>query len=252
MRFELAAAASVALALSRVGGGSVPADDVAKSPGLYERRVTTQRGEKLRYTISIPQAFSPDRACPLVVALHYAGVVTPFYGKGVLVQLVEPALRDLGALIVAPDCPGEDWMEPASEAMVLALVDHLKRSYKIRRGRVLVTGYSMGGVGAWHLAARHADIFSAAIAVSAVPPPETVGLIERISLYVIHSRQDEVFPMRRIEIAVEALKARGVRVHLEALEGASHYDVHAFVEPLRAAVPWIKQTWGSAGACGAG
>jgi predicted peptidase len=226
------------------GAAGPRADEPPREPGVYERWVTTARGEELRYTISIPVALPARGPLPLVVALHYAGVVTPFYGKTVLVRLVEPALRELGAIVVAPDCPGEDWMDPGSEAMVLALLRHIRRVYDIDARRVLVTGYSMGGVGSWYLAAKHPDIFSAALPVAGVPPPGAVERIGRVPLYVIHGRGDEVFPLWRSEKAVERLRAGGADVHLEVLEGAGHYDLPRFVEPLRGAVPWIKKVWG--------
>ena len=77
--------------------------------GIHE--MTLDNGQ--RYTIAIPEGYTGEQAVPLIIALHYGGTVTPFYGLGLLEGLVEPALRDLGAIIVAPDATAGAW---ASEA----------------------------------------------------------------------------------------------------------------------------------------
>ena len=91
-------------------------------PNIQEQ--VLQPGDR-RYTIAIPASYTGDQPVPLVLALHYGGTVTPYYGKGFLVGLVEPALRDLGAIIIAPDCTADDWTQPESETDVLALLDHV-------------------------------------------------------------------------------------------------------------------------------
>jgi hypothetical protein len=39
------------------------------------------------------------------------------------------------------------------------------------------------------------------------------------------------------------LKDKGVAVELVLLDGITHYETERFVEPLRAAVPWIRSVW---------
>lgn len=59
------------------------------------------------YTLAIPASYTGDESVPLVLALHYGGHGAPYFGRGVLTGLVEPALRELEAIIVAPDCTGK-------------------------------------------------------------------------------------------------------------------------------------------------
>ena len=70
----------------------------------------------LHYTLSLPEGYDRSKSWPLVLALHYAGQVTPWYGRGVLEVLVEPALRDLQPIIVAPDARHGTWGSEAAEA----------------------------------------------------------------------------------------------------------------------------------------
>jgi predicted peptidase len=160
-----------------------------------------------------------------------------------LTGLVEPALRELGAIIVAPDCTGYDWTDPQSEADVIALLDHVQGAYNIDPQRVLVTGYSMGGIGTWHLAARHQDRFTAAVVMAGVPPSDAAEREWAVPLYVIHSRADEVLPLEPTETVVGQLQDKGVPVEFVLLEGITHYETGRFAPALRAAIPWIEQAW---------
>ena len=214
---------------------------LARTPGIHEQ-ILTPRDQ--RYTIAIPAAYTGAEAMPLIVALHYGGPVTPFFGKDILAGLVEPALRESGAIVVAPDCLHGNWTNPQSESEIIALLEHLQARYPIDAHRTLLTGYSLGGAGTWYLAARNQDRFAAAIPLAGWPQPDSAGVEWQIPLYGIHSRQDEVVPCERTEQAVKQLRDRGVAVELVLLDGISHYEVERFVEPLRAAVPWIRRAWG--------
>lgn len=207
---------------------------------LQERLL--QPGDR-RYTIAVPTNYTTDQPVPLVLTLHFGGYVTPFYGRHILAGLVQPALRELGAIIVAPDCTASDWTHPRSEEDVLALLDHIQDSYVVDPGKILITGYSKGGRGTWYLAARHQERFAAAVVMAGWPQSDVVDVEWEIPLYVIHSREDEVIPLQPTATAVKQLQAKGVPVELVVLEGVTHYETNRFVEPLRGAVPWIEKVW---------
>ncbi len=213
------------------------------TPGIYEKTLTLKNTTTLRYTLSIPGSFSAERPVPLVTALHYGGPVTPWYGKGYLTTLVEPALRELDAVIAAPDCPGNGWDNPSSESAILSMVDHIKQYYNINTGQILITGFSMGGIGTWYMAARYPHIFSAAVPISSIANEKTLEMIKDVPIYAIHSKQDEIFSIKPVREMVREMESKGAPVHLEIVEGISHYNTGLFAEPLRAAVPWIKKIW---------
>ena len=72
---------------------------------------------------------------------------------------------------------------------------------------------------------------------------ETLPQIKNTPFYVIHSQQDEIFPVQKVEEMVRILKDNGVEVHLEILNGISHYHTGRFVESLRKTIPWLKKIW---------
>ena len=196
------------------------------------------------YTLSVPDGYSPAKAAPLVVSLHFGGPVSPHYGRLLLESVVEPALRPLGALMVAPDCDAPAWATPECESFVLDVIDHIANEYAVDQQRVLLTGYSKGGIGTWELAARHPDRFTAAIVMAGRPRPEMSSVDWRVPLYVIHAREDEVLGLGPTEEVVTALRDRGVPVELHILEGVTHYETQHFARALHRALPWLERTWG--------
>ncbi|HLP57968.1 MAG TPA: dienelactone hydrolase family protein [Candidatus Deferrimicrobium sp.] len=220
------------------------ASNLPGAPGIYDQTLKLENGQALRYTLSIPSPFYPEQETPLILALHYGGTVTPWYGKGYLIILALPALKEMGAIIIAPDCPTPSgWNNPTAESAVLELLNNIKQNYKIDHKKILVTGFSMGGIGTWYMAARHPELFSAAIPIASVPDPEIIETIRDIPVYAIHSSGDEIFPVKKVAETIQKLKTRGLPVQLKILDGVSHYRTNEFIQPLHEALPWIKQVW---------
>ena len=196
-----------------------------------------------RYTLSIPENYTGDQPVPLILVLHYAGHGTPYYGELILTSLVEPAFRELGAIIAAPDCPDFDWTQPKSEQLLLDLLADLKGRFNLDPRRILLTGYSLGGIGTWHLAARHPEGFTAAIIMAGRPLAAYQTLNWHLPLMVIHGRNDELMPLQPTKEAVIWLEEQGVDIQLRILEGVSHYETHYFEVALRNTIPWLLDRW---------
>ena len=210
-------------------------------PVAIHERIFSRRNQ--RYAIAIPESYREGQATPLVVALHYGGTVTSFYGAGILAGLIEPALRELEVIIVAPDCQHGNWTNPQSEAEIIELLDCLQRNYSIDARKTLITGYSLGGAGTWYIAARHQDKFAAAIPMAAHPQPDSADIEWEIPLYVIHSRMDEIVPFEETARVVKRLKDKGASVEFVLLDDITHFETERFVATLRAAVHWIRKAW---------
>jgi predicted peptidase len=208
--------------------------------GLHSETVQRSDGTTLRYTISVPVDDAKPAGRPLIVMLHYAGEVTPFYGKGMIVGLGRPAFVELQPILLAPDSLGGDWTTDDNEAAVVWLTRAVMATYRVDPRRVVLSGYSMGGMGTWFIGARHQDLFTAAIPVASAPVDDSDW---KIPLYVIHSQDDDILPIAPVSAHVDKLKARGARIEWRPLRGPTHYDVSAFVPALRDASTWLAQLW---------
>jgi predicted peptidase len=192
----------------------------------------------MNYTLAVPE-LAPGAAVPLVVALHYAGSVRQHFAEEYLRILAEPGLRSLGAIIFAPDVLGPSWIEPLSEDAVVAFVRQAAEAWPVDPDRVVVTGYSMGGFGAWYLSDKYGTVFSAAVPMAAEPFGSLRG---DVPTYIIHGTDDELFDVEFAERAFQELSARGVEVGLGIGEGLSHYQAGAYVPLLQEVVPWLTDT----------
>ena len=219
------------------------ADASQEDPVMLLKITELKSGLKLRYTLSLPRSLSPGESYPLVVALHYGGKVTPFYSKDFIMSFVKPALQDLKVIFVAPDCPAEGWTNAVSETAVLELILLLMEKYNIDSDRIVLMGYSMGGSGTWYMAARHPDLFSAAIPISAPADQSTTPIIQDVPLYVIHGGQDELFPLADVKLLCQKQKSGGAEIKLMIVEGVSHYQLARFIIPLKSSIPWIRKIW---------
>ena len=193
------------------------------------------------YTLALPERTSGEPAAPLVVSLHYGGPVSAHYGRGLLETVVEPALRRLGAVVVAPDCPQRAWADCV--ASVLAVIEQVSSSHNIDRERVVLTGFSKGGIGTWELASLHPELFSVALVMAGRPSEQVIARQWKTPIRAIQAADDDVLPAQPTIDFIAQLHARGVDASMELLDGVTHYETPRFMEPLRRTVPWIQAQW---------
>jgi len=203
--------------------------------------------DPVRYALFVPAGLEPGRPTPLILALHFGGEPTPTYGRDFVEMLIRPGLGGLGAIIVAPNCPGADWRDPASENAVFKILDAVSRRFPIDARRVAVVGYSMGAAGAYHLGARYPDRFSAVVAISGLPNSSDLAGLTKVPVYAIHSADDEVFPIHEALAIYGELKRQGVSIEADILHGMTHGQTPRFVPALKKAMDWLGRIWKAAG-----
>ncbi len=208
------------------------------TPGFHQMEFALGEDGPLRCSVWVPK--TDGAALPLILALHWGGEVTPFFGMGILRTLAAPAFGDLEAIIVAPDCPGRNWTDPESEKHVLSLLRYAVEMWPVDTGRVAITGYSMGGMGCWFYTSRHPGLFSAAVPVAG--RPMTAGGT-RVPTYAINGRRDEIIDLEPTRRAIEAMRANGVEAELVVVNGPTHYETGKFVNPLKDAARWLRKLW---------
>ena len=203
-------------------------------PGIHDLEVEQPAGKR-RATLSLPSG-DPSGA-PLVLVLHYGGEPSGFYGRPLLEMLVLPALRDLGAVFIAPVAQGGDWTTPHNRDAVLALLDDIERSFGTDASRVIVVGYSMGAIGTWHLLDHCPGRFAAAVPLAGPAPALDAPL--RTPVHAINSTADQLFPADATRAAIDALAAAGAPAAITLIDGADHYAVPRFGAALASLAPWI-------------
>jgi len=128
---------------------------------------------------------------PLFVSLHGKGG-TP--GGAPVVSMKGPHV------VIAPGLidQAEHWNTEREEQWVLELVETAKRTWDIDTNRVYITGFSMGGWGAWSIGCFHADRF-AGIAPSAggLMPEPILANLKNTPVWISHGAKDTLEPPTR-------------------------------------------------------
>ena len=215
-------------------------------PRVQNRTLTVPEVGTVTYGISIPEDSPSQEPRPLVLALHPGGDRIAYYGSSFMRSIAAPALGDLRAIMVAPDCPpsARGWNDPLAERAVMALLQKVLADYSIDRRRVLVVGFSMGGRGTWFMASHHPDLFTAAIPMAASTGDEPVERLATMPTYVIHSRDDQVVSFAPAERNARELKKMGRVVQFEELRGVGHFEMGGYIDALRRAAQWVVSQWG--------
>ncbi len=194
-------------------------------------------------SLIFPADYDNNQSYPLTLALHWGLENYPGIENDFLEDFVAPAFDGVGVILAAPRRIGVDWTNAANEVALLAWINRLRSKYPINSRQILLTGYSMGGIGSWLIGGRHQELFAGIMPISAQPPPEVVDMDWKIPLFVIHSRRDEFFPFVNVERVVRALQHKGTEINWQPVDRGTHFDPAGFVPYVGAGYSWIRETW---------
>jgi predicted peptidase len=97
--------------------------------------------------------------------------------------------------VVFPEQPsGGDW-NGSTEDLALRALEEVIVKYNGDRGRVYLTGISLGGEGTWKVASDHPDLFAAAIPIGSsdfqrLRSPNRVQALKSLPVWVFHGGAD--------------------------------------------------------------
>jgi predicted peptidase len=230
-------------------GPSSAAQDVES--GLLTRTVKVG-GESYTYQLFVPASLAGKKDVPVILFLHGIGQ----RGEGGFLPaggaaggFVRQYLEQVPAVVLLPQCrKGRFWHDQEMERMVLAELEQTASEFSADTKRLYLAGVSMGGFGAWHLAAGHQGKF-AALAVICGGSTLTNGdrfapvarKIGRTPVWVFHGSDDRVVPVTESRGMVEALKrVEGSRVRYSEYEGVGH-NVWLNVAAEPGLLPWLLE-----------
>ncbi|MCM3748619.1 alpha/beta hydrolase-fold protein [Paenibacillus pasadenensis] len=124
-------------------------------------------------------------------------------------------------IVLTPQCPADsDWITEFDT--VMALVDETVTKYRVDSKRIYVTGFSMGGNGAWHYASKMPGLFAAAVPLSGWYDPDRARTLMDMPVWAFHCVDDDVVSCSGTEEMVEALTIAGGKVKATYYTGLKH------------------------------
>jgi predicted peptidase len=161
------------LLLGGLFAAAPPAAEPGREAGLLTRTVGVG-GESYSYQVYVPARLRGRKDVPVLVFLHGIGQrgeggFVPASGAGG--ALAAQYLEQMPAVVLLPQCrSGQYWHDPRMERMVMAALEQTVGEFGGDRRRLYLAGVSMGGFGAWGLAAEHAGKFAAVVPVCGGSP----------------------------------------------------------------------------------
>ena len=110
---------------------------------------------------------------PLIVWLHgigeYGKSESAFKSSGLLNVLNKWKFEGFNAYVLCPHITGRAWKEswPASKNNFYTLLDYIVSQYNIDKKKIIIVGYSSGGIGALTMVVNRPDYFSSMVILSA-------------------------------------------------------------------------------------
>jgi phospholipase/carboxylesterase len=189
---------------------------------LHAGNATEERGG---FSVFVPEDYDPAREYPLVMALHGGSG----HGRLFLWTWLREA-RSRGAILVAPTATGATWslMQPELDtAHLVRVLDHVARTWRVDRTRLLLTGMSDGGTFTLLSGIDDESPFThlAPVAASFHPllltmaPPRR---LRRLPVYLVHGALDWMFPVTVARSARDALQAVWANVVYREIADLSH------------------------------
>jgi predicted peptidase len=199
------------LALLILGGLLMAESSHGAGPIQSVHKLNKQVDLKLDYLLYLPPGYESKNGWPLILFLHGAGErgsdIRKVNEDG-LPEMLEQG-KKLPFIIVSPQCPsGEAWNWKLKS--LSALIDEIAANYKVDQDRIYVTGLSMGGFGAWALAAYSPDRFAAIMPICGGGELTSVPRLTKLPIWAFHGAKDDIVPIARTQELVDALtKAHG-------------------------------------------
>src|ERR1700731_1319470 len=202
-------------------------------------------GSRGGFSLYVPEYYTPDRAWPLVMALHGGSG----NGRGFLWSWLRDA-RSHGAILVAPTATrspstkttwalmGEDTDSPN----LARILDTVRSRCNVDPDRLLLTGMSDGGTFCYVTGLESASPFTHLAPVAATFHPLMAEMadaerLRALPVYLVHGKLDWMFPVQVARQTQQALSAGGAEVTYRELDDPSHTYPREMNAPI---LNWLR------------
>ncbi|SDT07877.1 phospholipase [Bradyrhizobium canariense] len=184
-----------------------------------------ESGSRGGFSLYVPEYYTPDRAWPLVMALHGGSG----NGRNFLWSWLRDA-RSLGAILIAPTATGSTWAlmgEDTDTPNLARILDQVRSRWNVDPERLLLTGMSDGGTYCYVTGLESASPFTHLAPVASTFHPLMAEMADAqrlrgLPVYLVHGRLDWMFPVQVARQTREALSAAGADVTYRELDDLSH------------------------------
>jgi len=202
--------------------------------GFQFRTLVDETGSH-QYAVFVPRQYDPDKKWPVVLCLHGAGEkgTDPRWLLSGQLSVALEKWPETPFIAVFPQC--EDltsraltgWLAEGSDGLrAMKILEQVEQDYSVDPKHRILLGWSMGGYGAWSLAAQYPEKWSAVMALAGGAIHDQLplqGLAERKTpVWAISAKDDPLIPFERSQRLVQQLDAAGGNATFTLLESRFH------------------------------
>jgi hypothetical protein len=214
---------------ARLRQGRVYSRDVPR--GVVQGSRRTETGEYY-YTLDIPESYDPARKYQVRVQLH--GGVGRIESSEPPRSASNARLAGVEQIYVMPyawrDAP---WWSARQVENVRAILDLVKQTYNVDENRVVLSGVSDGGTGAYYVAMRDTTTFASFLPLNGfirVLDNETADAdgdlfpnnLRNKPLFVVNGGRDPIYPTSVVDPVITHLQRAGVDITYRPQSAAGH------------------------------
>ena len=174
---------------------------IAMTASALESKTITVNGSTREYLQYVPQGIEEHQ--PLLISCHGSGQGPDFQANYMKIENVCDTAR---FITVFPKGKNLQWDITGNSDIdfILALIDKMHEEYKIDRGRVYLSGFSMGGMLTYHAMTKIADKIAAFAPISGYPMGGMQFTSSRpIPIIHTHGTSDSVVPFDRTQSFID-------------------------------------------------
>jgi acetyl esterase/lipase len=219
-----------------------PTTEDLDKPGFHLRTVKTETGDR-KYSVFLPKGYDGKKSFPVALFLHGSGergtdgVTSAQVGLGAAI-FGHPG--DYPLIAIFPQAE-KTWKAGSDDAnAALAALDDVLKTYKGDAKKVILTGLSMGGAGAWSIGMANPDRFAAVVPVCGRGDEKNVEILKAVPVWAFIGDADSNAAVLNTRAMVEALRAAGAKARETEYRGVGHnsWD-RAYNDPML--IAWMLE-----------
>ncbi len=196
-----------------------------------------------RYVVFVPLDYNPAKKYPVILFLHGAGergndgLKQTQVGLGPIIKQQEKTFPFIAVFPQAENMKErllEGWLADSSDGKrALQILNQVLQKYSTNSNQQILTGWSMGGYGAWSMAAAFPNRWSAVVPLSGGGKTESAAQLKDVPLWAFHGAKDRVVLPEESQRMIDAVKKAGGEPRFTLVPDAGH-DVWkvAYSQPL--------------------
>lgn len=204
--------------------------------GRFVERVHRDETGDHKYMVFLPANYTPETKWPVILYLHgfsSRGNDNKLQLMGGLAAQVKLKADRFPFIAVFPQCEEvesqifEAWTAESPDGRrAVRILDDVEREFSVDRRHEILTGWSMGGYGAWSLAAAYPNRWSAVAIVAAGGETLTAAKVTKAPVWAFVGTKDPFMKVETNRAMVEAVRLAGGTASLTILPNAGHNVGH--------------------------